>query len=650
MRYLKESVKAEYAHQVGILIYIWHREQGFRVSIVPFFVLALCFNSGFGPGLIYAGAVATLELLIYAVCRAYLVERYTITRGRFAFLLAVNFLATLTVLYPALDFLQVDSVASVAFGTLWIAGVALYTASTYSSIPVLYWSNFIPSLVALPFGTYLLYLRADSPGLQLPWLMAMIGSFVYVYNCVQVLVRQQETLKKLNLARKEAEERAVELEFLSQSDKLSGLANRLAFDQKLGALLKDMEKPVHRIAVFLIDLDHFKPINDSYGHDVGDAVLREIGTRLRRFCHTRGFAARLGGDEFAVVMTDIRSDGAAMEAGIGLFAVLNTPMVIAGETLEISGSIGIARASDAQRNLSELCKFADQAMFSIKRDPEVSVALFDPEKLPARATLQDKAALMSALQCRQIKPYYQPKIDMLNGSIYGLEALARWEKPDGTIAMPGQFLPKMEELGMLNALTFSILRTVLQDMTTWKAQGLDPGRVSVNLDEASLTNKSNIDDLIFLLRSHDEVIDHLIFEVTEDVFLARAGGLVQRSIEKFVAMGVRVSLDDFGTGFASFQHLRQLTLHELKIDTSFVTTMGTDPTSRVIVEGFLSIASGLGIDVVAEGVETEEQRNILLSRGCHIGQGFLYSPAVTYDRTTTLLGASRLQEGGAHLI
>ena len=237
----------------------------------------------------------------------------------------------------------------------------------------------------------------------------------------------------------------------------------------------------------------------------------------------------------------------------------------------------------------------------------------------------------------QIEPYFQPKVSLITGEIRGFEALSRWRHPKRGLLLPAKFIPSINELGLQGDFMVAIVHRVIDDIQNMLALGLDPGQVSLNVPEVALATHSGRRDLENIVRANPEVAQHLTFEITEDVFIARAADTIQASIATFRAQGVRISLDDFGTGFASFHHLRQLDFDELKIDTSFVGGLGNDATAEVLVRGFLNIASGLGVSVVAEGVETEDQRRDLINMGCMTAQGYLFSEAVPFAKATLLL-------------
>ena len=253
--------------------------------------------------------------------------------------------------------------------------------------------------------------------------------------------------------------------------------------------------------------------------------------------------------------------------------------------------------------------------------------------LGPRTTLDDRRRLQDALSSGAIVPHYQPKVSLQTGRIIGFEALARWVQPDGAVLPPRSFLPQVEALGLHGELLGAIAHGVLEDLPRLRAAGLGAGRISLNVPESGLATRSGVDSLIKVFEGTPGALPQMTFEITEDVLISRAGSRLQESISRLRSRGALISLDDFGTGYASFQHLRQLEFDELKIDKSFVGGLCIEGTAAVLVEGFMSIARGLGVAVVAEGVETFAQEARLRSLGCPFGQGYRYGKALPIAET-----------------
>jgi len=406
-------------------------------------------------------------------------------------------------------------------------------------------------------------------------------------------------------------------------------------------MLEDRVFEGGEITVFLVDLDSFKPINDTYSHEAGDEVLVQTAQRLQTYVGDNGIVGRLGGDEFICAVGQIETSDLALNYAQGLSHAMSGLIAWNGRNLKVGASVGVAMTgrddSAPPATVSGLCSAADQAMFAAKSSPNGEPSIYQKHLFAPRMTAEDKQMLIESIASGAVQPYYQPKIHLPTGQIIGFEALARWDHPTKGVCPPSEFIFQINELGLQGDFMVSIVRRVIDDIESMLSLGLDPGQVSLNVPEVALATHSGRRDLETIVKTHPDVAPHLTLEITEDVFIARAADTIQASIATFRALGVRISLDDFGTGFASFHHLRQLDFDELKIDTSFVGGLGSDATAEVLVRGFLSIASGLGVSVVAEGVETEAQRRDLINMGCMTAQGYLFSEAVAFSQATALL-------------
>jgi diguanylate cyclase (GGDEF)-like protein len=275
----------------------------------------------------------------------------------------------------------------------------------------------------------------------------MVMLIVYVLNTFETLHKQTDTQGALDRARKEANNRLKELERLTRHDSLTGLLNRRGFDLSLANLL-DRRTPDISAAVFLLDLDGFKPINDTYSHDAGDKVLRTVGSRLAELVNGHGCAARFGGDEFAIVLTDGKDEEAVLEFGHRLVRSIQQPIQHGARLLQVSASVGVSLTSHGLRTVGNLCTAADQAMYRAKGNHGSKVVLYEAESFARRTSLEDRKILLAAMDRGEIRPYYQPKVDLKSGAVYGHEALARWVRPDSGVIPPSAFLPQINELGL----------------------------------------------------------------------------------------------------------------------------------------------------------------------------------------------------------
>ncbi len=556
----------------------------------------------------------------------------------------VNFLSVMPYLAFSVLLASHSSIAFVVAAYLWLFGIYVHTSNSFSFLPIYNWSLMTPAFGA---AFLLFYVSATHPiveGTTAHWLLAAAMMGIYIVNTIETMEKHNDTQAALAQARTDAITRMHELEHLTRHDKLTGLKNRVAFDEELAEALQNKTR-LAGLAIFLIDLDDFKPINDSYSHMAGDAVLVAAANSLMRIAGPDATVARLGGDEFAAVIPNISSDEAALRLGGYIVRALNAPVRFKEKQLQVGASVGIARASPSMNKAADLCAGADQAMYRAKGDLGQKTVLFDRDAFPVRPTLEDRNTLYNAICDKQIRPYYQPKICLKTGRVAGFEALARWEHPTRGMLRPKDFLPMVSDFGLHGDLLMHMARQVLEDIDEIQRNNLDCGQISINVPEVTLATLSGRSELAALIDEFPHLQSHVTFEITEDVFIARAGDMIQRSIAFFRNAGIRVSLDDFGTGFASFQHLRVLEFDELKLDTDFVQGLGVDPAADVLVDGFLAIGQGLGVQVVAEGVETTAQLKQLQQMGCEVVQGHLFGSAMCLTDAVALLQKGKVDLG-----
>lgn len=547
-----------------------------------------------------------------------------VSGGQILSLLLVCMMSVATYVGFGVVFVSQGSLALLVFGLTWTFGVFLFISTTYSQFPLFINLQLVPAAAVAANTMHVIANSTYSPSTGDQWGVMALGFAVYSWTTVEVAIKGQDTSRALRQAQMVATRRLRELEQLARCDTLTGLMNRRAFEERLRAMIA--KSGDRSVSVFLIDLDGFKPVNDSYGHEAGDAVLRAIAHRLSGL-HPFGVCARLGGDEFILALPVKNQRTGISRMGARIVKACEMPVAWNQKRLEIGASVGVAVARDGV-GVETLIGQADQAMYTAKSDPERTVVVYKPGAVLARMSLQDRMTLTGALERGEFQPFYQPKLDLHTGRTVGFEALARWVCEGNIVRSPAEFLGPLSELNLMSEFTLRLAETVMRDVAGWKAAGFDPGRVSINIPEECLATLSGRRDLLRLLKRHQAVHENLVFEIAEDVFIARAGGIVRDSVQEIRNSGVAISLDDFGTGYASFQHLRDLRFDELKIDTSFVRDLGQEFVSEVLVEGLLGIAKGLGVRVIAEGVETEEQRDRLVAMGCGAAQGFYWSKAM----------------------
>lgn len=419
-----------------------------------------------------------------------------------------------------------------------------------------------------------------------------------------------------------------EISRLAERDPLTGLRNRAQLMARLGDV-KDRGNPV---SLILLDLDGFKDINDTHGHAAGDKCLQEIAKRLDAIRASGRMIARIGGDEFAVIVEG-SVDRAALERIAGqILKIASAPLSFNGASFRCGTSIGIAvHEHGGVFDEAELMGQADLALYTAKADGRNRYAFFEPlMKALADWKVQSIDEIANALKAGELELHYQAKISLATNKVAGYEALLRWNAADG-IRGPGTFSPALEDTRLSLEIGEFVLEAALDQAAIWKGVGHDFGSIAINAGQAQLRDPTFTGRLLQGLSLRGLAPHHLEIEVTEDVFLNRGADVISKVCENLRQAGVRVALDDFGTGFASLTHLLDFPLSVIKIDKSFVARLSTRAGATGLVKAIVDIGSSLGVDVVAEGVETQEQADFLRSIGCGTAQGYLFhrpQPAV----------------------
>jgi diguanylate cyclase (GGDEF)-like protein len=405
-------------------------------------------------------------------------------------------------------------------------------------------------------------------------------------------------------------------------DALTGLSNRTELYELGERALAGARRDGELAALLLIDLDRFKEVNDTMGHEQGDRLLVEVAARLRGLLRSSDILARLGGDEFAVLAA-LPHRGALGEVATRLHAALARPFDVGGVAIELGASIGIAVQPDHGDDVSTLLRHADVAMYEGKRSA-TSIETYQPERDPYSAErLALLGELRRALDKDELVLHFQPKVALESGETIGVEALVRWQHPARGLLGPGDFLSLAERTGLIADITRWVLDAAVRQCGEWRREGIDLP-VAVNLAAANIVDSTLPDAVAETLRRWDVPGDRLECEISEDTVMGdprRATDV----LERLRALGVRLSLDDFGTGHSSLSYLKRLPLDEVKIDRSFVIGMAEDSSDAAIVRSTIDLARHLGLAVVAEGVETAEVLDVLASLECDVAQGFLLS-------------------------
>lgn len=440
-------------------------------------------------------------------------------------------------------------------------------------------------------------------------------------------------------------EAQAQLRHLAYHDFLTGLPNRLLFHEHLGIALRQAERGGRSVAVLFVDLDDFKLVNDGFGHQVGDEVLCQVATRLRACVRTSDIVARLGGDEFLILLSDsdVEPGDIACAAEVvaeKIRASLNTPFPIpnagADADFYVTASIGVSLYPADAEDADGMLRCADMAMYQTKEEARAGNQPYTRSD-GRTARLSTASRLRKALDRGELVLHYQPLVELKNASLVGVEALIRWQDGARGLVLPGDFLPLAERTGLMRPISEWVIDEACRQASQWAASGLDL-YVSVNMPPA-MWRPTATRHLLDTIQTFGLHADRLMLELTESTAMADRTHIapVMAELHK---RGLRLAIDDFGTGHSSLSRLAQMRVTTLKIDRSFVRGLTADTGATVLVSAIIQLALNLGLQPLAEGIETESQRAFLVSQGCNIGQGFLFSPAVPAPEIDGLYYAS----------
>lgn len=407
-------------------------------------------------------------------------------------------------------------------------------------------------------------------------------------------------------------------------DSLTRLPNRVLWQQALDDVTRQGQSMGARFGLMILDIDDLKRINDTLGHEAGDAVLRCVAQRLTAAAPPNAVLGRLGGDEFIIIAPSV-VDAQALEAcATDLIAALKLPCLYDDRPLECSASVGGSLFGEHGSDAADLLKAADLALHAAKTSGSGRFAIFQPA---LRVEMQQRESMISmartAISSDLVLPFYQPKVDLRTGRTVGHEALLRWRHPTQGIQSPASIGAAFENPDLAIALTEQMLTAVTRDLHRWRQAGFDPGPVALNASAADFRQDDFAERVLARLSDHDLPPRLFEIEVTEAVFLGRGAHYAERALRQLSRNGVRIALDDFGTGYASLSHLKHYPVNVLKIDRGFVSNIEHDRHDAAIVDAIVSLGVSMDLEIVAEGVETQNQANSLVSHGCFIGQGYL---------------------------
>lgn len=471
------------------------------------------------------------------------------------------------------------------------------------------------------------------------------GAIDYLIKPIEprVLIAKTRIFLELDEHKRNLTSMVRKLEELASIDALTGLANRNQFNHRFANVIRDSERKNKLFALLMMDLDNFKMINDVYGHDVGDQLLKKMSSRINSTVRGTDFVARLGGDEFAVLLSDINSPNDAGRVSKNIIENLSEPFQINTITLSVTISIGIATFPFGGRTLTDLYKASDVALYKAKGKGKKTFAYYTESLNIEHQRRSDiEKNLSYALENNEISLVYQPRINIKTNAIVCLEVLARWNSSSLGDVSPSEFIPIAEEIGLISDIGSCIIERAFMQLNKWsnEADNYDVA-ISINLSPFQLLKPD------FHLVLKDFIVDHQVnvelveFEITESVFSEQEADL-EKTIAEISKLGFSLSIDDFGTGYSSLSRLKKLPISKIKIDKSFIHDLTEEPNDQAIIKAIIALANALQIQVVAEGVESKEQVSFLRQNNCLELQGFYFSKPLTATKVIALLNKERL--------
>ncbi|MCL4688689.1 MAG: PAS domain S-box protein [Burkholderiales bacterium] len=432
------------------------------------------------------------------------------------------------------------------------------------------------------------------------------------------------------------------IQHLAYHDNLTGLPNRGLLQDRLAHSIARADRTGRKVAVLFIDLDNFKNINDTLGHDVGDELLRQVARRLGECVRAGDTIARQGGDEFIVLLDNLEDGRGASVVAQKILNSLRAAFPLGGTEQHVSGSVGIAVYPEDGKDAQTLMKNADTAMFHGKGIGKNTYQYFTAQmNIAVKRRMTLESALRRAVMQKDFVLHYQPQVNLDTGEIVAVESLVRWKTEDSGTVMPGDFIPLAEETGLINEIGEWVLREACRQNKEWQARGLAPRRMAVNLSARQFADKAFLDTVTRVLQETGLDPKWLELEITESQVMRQTEGMILL-LNRLAEMGVHLAIDDFGTGYSSLSYLKRLPIQKLKIDQSFIRDITVDPNDTAIVVAIISMARSLDLETIAEGVETAGQLALLRAKECRVGQGFYFSAPVSAENLYLLLRQNNL--------
>ncbi len=453
-----------------------------------------------------------------------------------------------------------------------------------------------------------------------------VGACDYITKPFNWSVLKHRTARMLNAANAERK-----IRHLAYHDVLTGLPNRMLFMDRIGQAISRSRRENSPFALLFIDIDHFKVINDSMGHEAGDKLLKIVSKRLTDVLRKTDTVARLGGDEFTIIIEGVESLSAVEVVSKNILNVLDLSIEINKKNVHIGGSIGIAMYPEDGKDFGALLKNADTAMYRSKEMGRQTFQFYTHEmSLKAMQRLDLENQIRDGLKNEEFVVYYQPKVNLTSGQCLGMEALVRWNHPEKGIVSPFEFIPLAEETGLIIQLDEWVMRSACQQFKKWRDTGYPVNNLSVNVSARHFKEGGLLAHCKKIIEQSELASKYLEIELTESALVDNYAS-AKEILNEIHQMGIRIALDDFGTGYASMSYLKDFPFDTIKLDRSFVQGVPDDVESAAIVKAMIQLAEALKLNIVAEGIETDSQKNFLTDHDCAYGQGFLWSKPVPAD-------------------
>ena len=449
--------------------------------------------------------------------------------------------------------------------------------------------------------------------------------YFYIINYKNFVEKQNKILEdSVENKTRELQDKSEILKYQAEHDALTKLPNRLLFLDRLQQALKHARRKKQTVSILFLDLDRFKEVNDTYGHEAGDKLLKHVTARLKESVREEDTVARLGGDEFTVIFQNL-TQREVVKVVDKIMNNMQTPFHISDIELFITFSIGISNYPDDGDTSEILLRNADTAMYKAKDSGKNNYKFYNEEMTKlAFERMELEKEIRTALQNNEFVPYFQPKIDAKNLKLIGLEVLVRWIHPQKGMVFPDKFISFAEEVGLIGNIDNYMMRSAIKQLMEWRKEGLDTGKLSINLSAKQLSSKTYITELKDIIYAFGCNTCNIELEITESHIMDDPQKAII-TLQEIRKLGINISIDDFGTGYSSLAYLKKLPINKLKIDRSFVMDIPEDKDDVAIVKAIISLAANLGLEVIAEGAETKEQVDFLLSEGCNDIQGYYFS-------------------------